>query len=103
MIFRGTTPTIILKIKNEDFDMTTISECYLTIQNKSGRNKKDFDNYTVDIENKLLYFALTQEDTLAYESGYIEVQLRIKLVNDKVITHDIITTTIGKILKEGAI
>ena len=99
MIFRGTTPVVILKINNEDFDMTTIDICHITIQNDSGRNQKIF-NASVDTENKTVSAELTQEDTLAYEEGYIYIQAKFKLVNDRVITHEPIRAKLHDILEE---
>lgn len=45
-IYRGTTPTIILRITNKDFDMSSIDVCHITIQNDNGKNKKTFEHPT---------------------------------------------------------
>lgn len=99
MIFRGTTPTIRLKIDNQDFDMSLISIAHITIENESGRNKKIFEAQ-IDAENKILYCELTQADTLAYEKGIIKIQAKIKLNNDTVISHDEIRVQLKDILEE---
>lgn len=99
-IYRGTTPTIILKIKNDDFDMTAIEICHVTIVNESGRNKKVYDNPTIDVVNKTISIELSQQDTLNYETGNIQLQTKIKLDSGRVIASRIITTSMNKILEE---
>lgn len=101
-IFRGTTPTIILKIKNENFDMATIDVCHVTIQNDNGKNKKVFENPNIDIDEKTISVPLSQNDTLDYQYGNINIQAKIKLKDTgTVITHKILTTTMDKILEEA--
>ena len=102
-IYRGTTPTIILKIDNDDFDMTDIVVCHVTIQNDNGRNKKVFDNPTIDVENKTISIELTQQDTLAYETGNINLQIKVKLQGGRVVASPILVTPMNKILEEAII
>ena len=99
-IYRGTTPTIILSVKNKDFDMSTISICHVTIQNDNGKNKKVFENPIIDVENKTISVELTQQDTLDYEYGNINLQVKIKLTSGRVIASRIIVTTMNRILEE---
>ncbi len=101
-IFRGTTPTIILKVKNEDFDMDKIDICHVTIMNDDGRNKKVFENPNIDVDKKTISVPLSQNDTLDYHYGKINIQAKIKLKESgSVITHKMITTNIDKILEEA--
>lgn len=100
-IYRGTTPTIKLRVKNKDFDMTAIDVCHVTIQNANGKNQKIFENPDIDTDLKIISVELSQQDTLDYEYGNINIQLRIKLNNGHVITHPIITTTMNRILEEA--
>lgn len=102
-MIRGTTPTIVLKIKNPDFDMTTLSFAHITIENAGGKNKKVFTNTVIDAEEKTVSLDLSQEDTLAYEVGPINVQMKGKTTSDKVVSHKPITTTLSRILEEGII
>lgn len=104
LIFRGTTPTIILRIKNENFDMDTIDVCHVTIQNDNGKNKKVFENPNIDVEQKTISVPLSQRDTLDYQYGNIDIQMKIKLKDSgTVISHKILTTTMDKILEEEII
>ncbi|MBP5597504.1 MAG: hypothetical protein J6Y02_19185 [Pseudobutyrivibrio sp.] len=102
MIFRGTTPTIMLKINNQDFNAADISVCHITIENESGRNQKIFPA-SIDTETKILSAELTQEDTLSFEKGYIYIQAKIKLNNDRVITHDKLRVQLKDILEQEII
>ena len=104
LIFRGTTPTIILRIKNKNFDMDTIDVCHVTIQNDTGKNKKVFENPNIDVEEKTISVPLSQRDTLDYQYGNINIQMKIKLKESgTVISHKILTTTMDKILEEEII
>lgn len=100
LAFRSTTPTVVLKVNDENFDMTQISICHVTIENDSGRNKKIFSDCQLDNEYKTISFTMSQEDTLSYESGTLLLQVKIKLVNDSVLASPIIRTTMEKILEE---
>ena len=104
-LYRGTTPTIILHIKDEDFDLSTITECHLTIENDSGRNKKTFvvDNSDIDPVEKTITITLSQQDTSSFEEGVIVLQLKVKLNDNTVVASKIISTTMNRILEENVI
>ena len=99
-IYRGTTPTIVLKVTNEDFDMSSIMECHMTIQQSTGKNKKIFDHPTLDNEEKTISQGLSQQDTLDFDYGNINIQVKMKLKNGRVIASRIITTQMNRILEE---
>ena len=101
MLGRGTTPVIILNIKNDDFDFDTISKCHVILENELGSNEKTYDNIRVDGENRRLLLELTQEDTFGFYSGNIKLQLRIKLRNGSVVHSKIIATSIENCLEEA--
>ena len=100
-IYRSTTPTIVLHINDEDFDMNSIDICHIAIENDSGRNKKVYENTTINIEDRTISLELTQEDTLSYEPGYINLQLKIKTTDGSVYASKILHTTINDILEEA--
>ena len=64
------------------------------------RNKKIYENPSIDTENKTISIELSQEDTLNYEIGNINLQVKIKLDSGRVIASRIITTSMNKILEE---
>ena len=98
--YRYTTPTVILKVNDQDFDMTQISLCHVTLENDSGRNKKTFTDCQIDDEFKTISFTMSQEDTASFEIGTLLLQVRLKLLNGSVLASPIIRTTMSKILEE---
>lgn len=99
-MIQGTTPTIRLRIDNPpDFDMSLIALAHITIENESGRNQKIFPAL-IDVERKILYCELSQEDSLKYETGRLKVQAKIKLTNDRIISHTTILTNMEEILEK---
>lgn len=100
---RGTTPVVTIQIEDEDYDMTQIDECHVAIQNNSGRNLKIFTDCDLDDVNKTISFMLSQEDTLNYEKGYIDLQVRVRYKDGTADASDIFTGTMKQILEEGVI
>lgn len=80
-ITRGTTPTILINIK-DSLDMDTIQQVwvYISQQNKVKVDKQIAD-VQIDTEKKQISVKLTQEDTLALKAGEGFFQIRV-LLND---------------------
>ena len=102
-LYRSTTPKIILHIKDEEFDMSSIDICHITIENDSGRNKKTFDNAEINENARTITLELTQEETAAFEPGMINLQLKLKTHDGKVLASRIVNATINDILEEAVI
>ena len=100
---RTTTPTIILKVKNQNFDMSLIDICHVTIKSENGTKIKTYNNPTVDIENKRIMFTMSQEDTKNFYVGNIKIQIKAKLFGGTVISSKIVKTKLGEILEEEVI
>ena len=97
--YRGTTPTIPFHIK-QGFDLSLIDIAHVTIKNKSTGKQKTF-NGILDVENRVLTISLTQEDTLYFNSGELEVQGKFKLTDGYNVTASkMIEGTLEKILEE---
>lgn len=99
-MYRGTTPTIILNVKNEDFDLSLVSACHVTMKSESGYVKEIFDNIIIDDENHRLMFTMSQEDTLQFFAGKVMIQIRVKLNNDAVIASNIVVTDMNELLED---
>lgn len=99
-MYRSTTPTVILHIKNEDFDMNQIEICHVAIESENGRIRKVYENPEINVEEKTLTFTMTQEDTLNFMVGNIKVQTKMKLIGGAVVASKIITTKMNEILEE---
>lgn len=98
---RGTTPT---NVFNLDTDLSDAQALYITYQQDSQTKiEKTKEDVTFD-EDNVMYVTLTQEDTLNLEEDkYIKVQIRALFADGSAIASNIITTTVGSILKDGEI
>ena len=106
-IIRGTTPTLVFKIKNEDMNLNNVAEIWVTLKTKAGTQSKektyDRNNVTIDAQNSEISLSLSQEDTLYFEDTNMLIQVRLRMNNSKAYASAIIKTSIGQILKEGVI
>ena len=99
-MYRSTTPTIILHVKNEDFDLSLITICHVTIESENGSVRKVFENPTINVEEKTIMFTLTQAETAMFNVGNIKIQIKAKLESGAVIPSKIVKTTMNEILEE---
>ena len=99
-IYRSTTPTIILNIKNEDFDLNQIAICHVTLESENGQKTLKITNPQIDAENKKISFTLTQEETARFSAGMTKIQLKMKLQSGAVIPSKMAEINIKEILEE---
>lgn len=99
-MYKSTTPTLILRVRNEDFDMTKIVTCHVTLKSEPSGYEKMFSEPDIDTDEKTISVTLTQEDTLRFDLGKVKVQVKAKLNNDTVIASKIVETTMRQILEE---
>ena len=99
-MYRSTTPTLVLNIKNEDFDMSTIDVCHVTIESKLGTQRKIYEEPEIDEENRRIIVSMTQEETKIFNVGTVKIQIKIKLVNGAVISSKMITALVKETLEE---
>ncbi len=98
-MFRGTTPNNIFEV---DIDCTDAEEIYITYsQFQQVIIEKTIEDVTVTAET--ITVLLTQEDTLLFRPGEVEIQIRVKYPDGKAMACDIIKTTAKRVLKEGVI
>lgn len=108
-VYRGTNPYIVLKIKtknNFDLNFDDIEKLLVTFKAKMGSEEvtKGKSEVTLDNENKKIYVPLTQEDTLKFQTGVVDIQVRFLLDNGSAIATTIVQNyPIKRILKEGVI
>ena len=98
-MYRSTTPTIILNIRNDDFDMNTIDICHVTVKSDDNARKVLYENPDIDVENKQIRVTMTQSETKLFEVGKIKIQIKAKLDNGTVIPSQIVYTTMREILE----
>lgn len=99
-IYRVTTPVIILKIKNDEFDMSSIDTCHVTLESENGLTQLIITNPIIDYENKKVQVNLTQEQTSKFDCGFIKVQMKIKLNSGSVVPSKMIKINMKEILEE---
>ena len=108
-MYRGTTPNIVIKV-NSDLDLSTMTEIWVTVKNKSGEvNYAMSDGDVVlDADEKTLTILMSQEDTLAFQTcgslmGKVELQVRMLDENDMAYASNIKEIELLRILKDGVI
>ena len=74
---RGTTPTYILRLLDEDVDLNTATDIYVTFSNKDYRKiiEKTGDDLTVSQDGKDVEVYLSQEETLKFPLDHVLVQI----------------------------
>lgn len=70
---RGTTPTFQLKITDDDVDLTQATNVYATFKQLGFQIDKSGDDLVVTAKQVDVY--LSQEETLQFAEGDIEIQL----------------------------
>lgn len=97
---RGTTPTNTI---TTDIDLTGVEVIYWTyVQGK--RKVLEFDIDRIEISPSSIVVKLTQDETLAFdEKKNVEMQVRARYPDGTAVSSDIMTTTVGRILKDGVI
>ena len=95
---RGTTPHIVCTV--EGIELNTLDILWLTLKQGNYTLTKELSDVVID-ENKIKIW-LTQEETLAFKSGNVFIQLRGRYGNEAVAS-DIRTFQIEDILRDGII
>lgn len=100
---RGTTP--VLRVNVTGIEVTELNEIYLTIKQGTTELTKRETEIEKDTSagQNLLLVPLTQEETLKFKDGSLQIQLRSRTLHDKVIASGIVVETLDHILMEGEI
>ena len=98
---RGTTPTNTFSVPI-DLSAATVFITYA----QSGRTviEKTGDDLTFDSSDGYkIIVELSQQDTLAFKAGAVEIQIRCVFETGEALASNIIRTTFDRILKDGVI
>ena len=103
-IIRGTTPTIVITIKNE-MDLTLVQEVWVYIpQQKKVKIDKKIDDVTIDAEHNKITVKLSQNDTINLKANQDTLfQIRMLLDDDTAIATIAENISVEEIYKEGVI
>ena len=99
-MYRSTTPTLILNIKNKDFDMDTIDVCHVTIKSENGTHTVCYTDPVIDREHSQIRVTMTQGETAMFAEGKAKVQIKARLSSGAVVPSTIALTDIREILEE---
>ena len=99
-MYRSTTPTLVLRVKNDDFDMGKIETCHVTLKSESNGHELLITNPDIDEDEQTISVTLTQEQTLEFELGSIKIQVKLMLDNGTVIASHVVRTSMREILEE---
>lgn len=93
---RGTTPELTFTLPFEASELTKLNIAFEQ-HGKISLEKTLDDCY---LEGNKIIVALSEKDTLAFESGFVDIQLRCG-IGDKRLASRTIKTTVAGILKDG--
>ena len=101
---RGTTPTIVITVKNEiDFSQVSAIWVYVSQLNKV-KVDKELADVSFDQEHKQITLTLAQEDTLALKAGTEALfQIRLLLMDGTALATLATKVKINEVYKDGVI
>lgn len=105
-MYRGTTPTLKIKVNGKNGktppDIQTFKSIYVTIKQGETELTKT-DNDIRKEEENVLSVALSQEETLMFGKGHVDIQLRAVTDNGVAIASNIKMAFMEQILKDGVV
>lgn len=98
-MIRGTTPKLTLTVQNADF--SNLKNLYITFQQKDLVITKGKDD--VDIDENVITVPFTQEETLSFSKGVVDVQIRFTTDSDEALATTKTQFSVSDILRDGVI
>ena len=101
---RGTTPTVVIRL-NTYVDLSDLASCWVTFTSRVDGKELSFgmDSLVIDPEIQTIRVLLSQEDTIFFIDGLINVQLRLKTNDGLAYASRIKAITLEPVLKDGVI
>ena len=100
-MIRGTSPTILLKLIG--MELNKIETVYVTLRQGKRKITKSNSNVDVTITEEGIELYLSQEDTLDFKPGEVQIQVRGLTKDEVAFATDIVAMDMGDILQEGVI
>lgn len=103
-MYRGTTPEICIMLDTE-LDMADVEEIWVTFRSfvRSSTYTMSGGEVNLDPVMKRMYIRMTQEETLSYRPGKMDVQARILFDNGNAVATDVCKVDVSDILLGGVI
>lgn len=109
-MFRGTTPTLKIKVKN-NIDLNQMKDIWVTVENLLNEITYKMTDGKIIIEevpteiglDRFIVVKMSQEDTLSFTPGEVKIQVRLIDAYDTAYASSIVKEKINPILKEGVI
>lgn len=74
-MFRGTTPTYVFNLSDQTVDLTAASKVFVTFARKDGSEILTKAGDELDVSAHSVSVFLTQEETLSFPTGQVNMQL----------------------------
>lgn len=102
-LIRGTTPTIIINVKNE-IDLHQVAEVWIYIsQQNKVKVDKQLEDTTFDYEERTMTVTLSQDDTLVLKEGEALFQIRLLLMDGTALATLASKVDVKPVYKQGVI
>lgn len=105
-MYRGTTPTLKIKVigknGNAPPDIQTFKSVYVTMK-QGERELTKTDDDVVKEDGNILSVYLSQEETLMFGKGHVDIQLRAVTDNGVAVASNIKMAFMEQVLKDGVI
>lgn len=100
-MFRGTTPTIVIKL-NTDIDLPSCKQVWVTFDNGGKILTKSKEDIVFE-GGRGMQISLTQEETLSFTGSSIDVQIRLLTDSDTALATPIKRLPVSRVLEGGVI
>lgn len=101
-MYRGTTPTLCFTVMTQ-LDLSKVKTVWVTFQNFVHERTYTGEEVRVEAATKKMYVDMSQEETLAFSAGKVDIQIRMLMEDGKAYATDVVTTTVEEVLRDGVI
>lgn len=103
-MYRGTTPSLKIRLRTS-LDLNDVKQCWVTLESATSSKEVTFDKSHVVLnpDDSTMELRLSQEETLRFGSGEINVQVRLLMTDDLAYASNIKNVRMNQILKDGVI
>lgn len=97
---RGSTPTVTIAVEN--VDLNKVDNIQITLKQDNVLIVKNSTDISIDKDNKIIGFSLTQKETLSLSVNIVQIQCKFK-IGEVVIVSDISKVPVDDVLNEEEI